>query len=171
MADADSHAAERGESPAEQLDRQWNELLQELRVLQTGLALLSGFLLTLPFQGRFSELDPQLRVVFLVAVASTTLATGLVVGPVVLHRSLFREHRKDTLVESSHRMTGLALFLLALTVVMVTWLGFGFVLGSPWGLVASGIAASVFTALWVILPRALAKQPVTPGRYGAGRGG
>ena len=63
-------AGERDEKPAERLDRNWAELLQELRVTQTGIQLLSGFLLTLPFQPRFADLDPALVLVFLAAVAS-----------------------------------------------------------------------------------------------------
>jgi hypothetical protein len=49
-------ADQRGESPVERLDRNWGDLLQELRVVQTGLHLLTGFLLTLPFQNRFAQL-------------------------------------------------------------------------------------------------------------------
>ena len=47
----------RHETPDERADRNWNELLQELRVSQTGVQLLAGFLVTLPFQSRFAELD------------------------------------------------------------------------------------------------------------------
>ena len=38
------------------LDRNWDDLLQELRVAQTGVQLLTGLLLTVPFQARFHEL-------------------------------------------------------------------------------------------------------------------
>ena len=48
---------DRDETEAERLDRNWNDMLQELRVVQTGVQLLSGFLLTLPFTERFSDLD------------------------------------------------------------------------------------------------------------------
>ena len=46
----------RDETPAQRLDRNWTELMQEIRVVQTGVQLLTGFLLTLPFQQRFTEL-------------------------------------------------------------------------------------------------------------------
>ena len=42
-------AYERDEDTGERLDRNWQDILQELRVIQTGVQLLSGFLLTLPF--------------------------------------------------------------------------------------------------------------------------
>ncbi|BBZ50645.1 hypothetical protein MHEI_23620 [Mycobacterium heidelbergense] len=56
---------QRGETETERLDRNWNSLLQELRVVQTGVQLLTGFLLTLPFQQRFDILDQQMRIVYL----------------------------------------------------------------------------------------------------------
>ena len=46
---------ERGETEVQRLDRNWNSLLQELRVVQTGVQLLTGFLLTLPFQQRLQR--------------------------------------------------------------------------------------------------------------------
>lgn len=157
-------ATERDETPAEQLDREWNELLQELRLTQTGLQLLSGFLLTLPFQGRFAELSQAQVAVFLSAVATATLATGLVVSPVVLHRRLFREHRKDVLVGLSHALARAGLGLLGLTIIAVTWLTFGFVLGEQWGPVAALAAAVVFAGLWLALPRTLAPRKHRPGQ-------
>jgi hypothetical protein len=52
---------ERDETPLEKLDRQWNELLQELRVSQTGVQLLTAFLLSLPFQSRFQSITHPKR--------------------------------------------------------------------------------------------------------------
>ena len=146
---------ERDETPGERLDRQWNELLQELRVTQTGLQLLSGFLLTLPFQNRFADLSPTLLTVFLVAVSTAALATALVVGPVGVDRHLVQGHRKDTIVAAGHVMAKIGLGLLAATIVAVSWLTFGFVLGPEWGLVGAGAAVVVFLGLWIILPLSL----------------
>ena len=69
--------SERHETPTERLDRNWGDLLQELRVVQTGVQLLTGFLLTLPFQQRFSTLSDAERGVYLFAVAASVIATGL----------------------------------------------------------------------------------------------
>ncbi|HEX3197712.1 MAG TPA: DUF6328 family protein, partial [Propionibacteriaceae bacterium] len=46
----------RDESLNERMDRNWNEILQELRVTQTGTQIFTGFLLTIAFQTRFGEL-------------------------------------------------------------------------------------------------------------------
>lgn len=59
-ADAVPHDG-RDETQNERMDRNWNELLQELRVTQTGTQILSGFLLTLVFQPRFASLDALQR--------------------------------------------------------------------------------------------------------------
>jgi hypothetical protein len=76
-----------GETERERLNRNFNELLQELRVIQTGVQILFGFMLTLPFAAGFDRLSPTQRaVVCAVAVAATTalgdVATGLVTGVV-----------------------------------------------------------------------------------------
>src|SRR5690606_31603274 len=58
----------RPETPEQRSDRNWNELLQELRVMQTGVQILTGFLLILPFQSRFADLDDYQRTVYLTLV-------------------------------------------------------------------------------------------------------
>ena len=152
-------ASERNETPAERLDRNWSELLQELRVTQTGIQILSGFLLTLPFQARFTELDAVLKGVFLGAVAMGTLSTALVVAPVTAHRLLFRQHAKDILVDSGTLLAKAGLICLALTVVLVVTLIVGLVLDLSTGLVAGGACLVVFGVLWLGLPLWLGHRP------------
>src|SRR3954462_13209678 len=93
----------RKETATERLDRNWSSLLQELRVVQTGVQLLTGFLLTLPFQPRFDVLDEGMKPVYLGSVASAVAATVLLVAPVGLHRVLFRQRRLAVLVSVAHR--------------------------------------------------------------------
>ena len=93
---------DRDETEAQRLDRNWSSLLQELRVAQTGVQLLTGFLLILPFQPRFAQLDSVMHIVYLVTVACSMGATVLLVAPVSMHRLLFRRHRLKTLVAVSH---------------------------------------------------------------------
>src|SRR5215211_1222192 len=95
---------DRVETRTEQLDRNWQDLLQELRVAQTGVQLLTGLLLTVPFQSRFLELAAHHRVIYLVTVALSMIATGLLIGPVVLHRVLFRLHARDELVATAQHL-------------------------------------------------------------------
>lgn len=156
--DGDPHdpdGPERDETATERADRNWNELLQELRVTQTGLQILTGFLLTVPFQQRFSELPPWLRVVFLVALALAVASTVIVVAPVASHRILFRRHAKTELVSAAHRLTKAGLATLALTIVAVVVLVFGFVAGPLAATIAGVIALAFFVVQWVVVPARL----------------
>lgn len=152
---------DRNEAPGERLDRQWNELLQELRVTQTGIQLLGGFLLILPFQSRFSDLSPVLKDVYLTAVVTAALATFFVIAPVVAHRSLFRQHRKDVIVTLGHWSARIGLGLLGITVTLGVSLIFGVVISHTAAL-AAGIAGAVLCGfLWWALPAIIAvRHPV-----------
>lgn len=145
----------RDETRDERMDRNFTDLLQELRVLQTGTQILAAFLLTLPFQARFAELSPFLRGVFLVAVSLAFLTTVLLVAPVSVHRALFRQHRKAELVTISHRLTRVGLATLGLTLATVLLLIFGVVLGPVAGWVAAGVAVLAFGTSWYAVPRLL----------------
>ena len=142
----------RNETAAERMDRNWNELLQELRVTQTGVQILSGFLLTLPFQQRFATLDDLQRTIFLVAVSLSTVATALLVSPVSSHRLLFRRGAKDSLVTTGDRLAKAGLVALGLTVTTVVLLIFNVVLGETAGWVAAGCMLTFFTLNWLVLP-------------------
>jgi len=154
----DNGTGYRDEAPGERLDRQWSELLSELRVTQTGIQLLAGFLLTLPFQQRFAELGGWLRLVYLAAVVAATLATLFVLAPIVSHRILFRAHLKDRLVATSHTLARVGLGLLGIAVTCVTTLTFGFLLGRPAGLAVGVLTLAVCVGLWVALPLAVGRR-------------
>src|SRR5215211_3548051 len=104
VSDSDHATSVTGESERERINRNWDELLQELRVTQTGVQILTGFLLTLPFQQRFALLDQFQVAVFCVAVLLSATATALIVAPVSYHRLLFRQRRKALLVSASDRL-------------------------------------------------------------------
>jgi hypothetical protein len=142
----------RPETPEQRSDRNWNELLQELRVLQTGVQILTGFLLILPFQSRFADLDAFQRGVYLADVLLCITATGLFIAPVALHRSLFREHLKRSVVTGGDRLTRVGLVLLAVALAATTLLIFDVVLGRTAGLAVGGTVALMLLGLWAVLP-------------------
>lgn len=148
----------RDESPAEKLDRNWNELLQELRVVQTGVQILTGFLLTLPFQQRFTELTDTQRGVFLSASMLAALATGLLVAPVSSHRALFRRHEKDVLVEAADRLAKAGIAVLGVAVAAVILLVWDVVLGGGWAVLAAVFVALFYLGAWLILPWLLSRR-------------
>jgi hypothetical protein len=94
----------RRESYEEKLDRNWNDLLQELRVMQTGAQIITAFLMTLPFQSRFEDLDAFQRTYYVVLLAFSALLTGLITTPVAIHRRMFGKHVKATTVAHGHRI-------------------------------------------------------------------
>src|SRR3954451_8000951 len=150
--DAATNSTGRKESEIERLDRNWGDLLQELRVVQTGVQLLTGFLLTLPFQQKFSELSSTERAVYLVAVSTSIVATGFLQAPVSVHRALFRRHRRKETVDLAHRLAIVGIFTLGCAVVSVTMLIFEVLLGWFWGLTAAVITAVLLIVLWFIVP-------------------
>jgi O-antigen/teichoic acid export membrane protein len=143
---------ERHETPTERLDRNWGDLLQELRVVQTGVQLLTGFLLTLPFQQKFASLSDAQRAVYLSAVTASILATGFLQAPVSVHRALFRQHRRRETVLLAHRLSIVGIVFLACAVVAVTLLIFDVLLGWAGGITAGGAAALVLLVLWLVVP-------------------
>ncbi|OBG86679.1 hypothetical protein A5699_21030 [Mycobacterium sp. E802] len=142
----------RHETEAERLDRNWTSLLQELRVVQTGVQLLTGFLLTLPFQEHFPMLDRPMRVVYLVTVACSVAATGLLIAPVGMHRLLFRRHRVNLLVAAAHRCAFAGLLLLGLAMAGVAELIFDTVAGREAGIIAGTLALLLFVSMWLVVP-------------------
>ncbi len=144
--------AARHETEAERLDRNWSILLQELRVTQTGVQLLTGLLLTLPFQQRFTLLSDTMRIVYLVTVACSLASTVLLVAPVGMHRVLFRRHRLDTLVATAHRCALSGLLLLGTALVGVTIVIFSTVAGPAAGWIAGSFFAAGFAYLWISVP-------------------
>ena len=72
--------------------------------MQTGAQLTAGFLLTLPFQEKFEELDDFQVGLYLVLVLLAALCTALVMAPVAIHRRLSGRHVKERVVKSAHRI-------------------------------------------------------------------
>jgi Family of unknown function (DUF6328) len=142
----------RAETENERLDRNWNEMLQELRVTQTGTQILTGFLLTLAFQPRFQDLDQFQVDVYLVLVSLAALATVLGLAPVSLHRALFRQRAKSRIVQIGHLLLRATLVTVAALMVGVVLLIFDVVVSRQAALVAAVLAAAVVVLLWVVLP-------------------
>ena len=148
----------RNETREEQLDRNWAELLQELRVLQTGVQILAGFLLTLPFQQRFEKLDGFEVNLYLTNVVIAALTTALILLPVSVHRRLFRKRLKEMLVSSADSITKIALGGIALLSAGTSALVFDVAVGREAGLTAGGALMGFMVALLVFVPLHLNKR-------------
>lgn len=149
---------ERSETVAQRIDRNWNELLQELRVTQTGVQILTGFLLILPFQARFDVLGPGEKVLYLWVVSLALIATVLLLTPVMLHRLLFRRHAKDVLLRVSTRLAVAGLFVLAAAVAGIVWIVWSVVAGPANSWWATGVVVATVAALWLLLPQLMRRK-------------
>ncbi|WP_455354902.1 DUF6328 family protein [Streptomyces sp. SYSU K217416] len=105
----------RDETEEERADRRWADLLQELRVAQTGVQILFGFLLTVVFQPVFTDLSTTDRTIYVVTVVLGAATTGALVGPVSFHRMVTGRRVKPQTVIWASRLTVLGLFLLLCT--------------------------------------------------------
>ena len=90
--------AERNERPAERLDRNTIELLNELRIAGTGIQVMFAFLLVVPFQQGWSKVDGFERTVYFVTLLFVAVASFLLMAPPIHHRILFRHGQKPFLV-------------------------------------------------------------------------
>lgn len=148
----------RNESLVEKLDRNWMELLQELRVLQTGVQILAGFLLTLPFQARFETLDDFQVTLYLGNVTLAALTTALILLPVSVHRRLFRQHLRAALVSSADRIAKVALGGIGLLSVGTSALVFDVTAGRAAGITAGAVLLATLLILLVYVPGRLRQR-------------
>ena len=144
----------RDESLNERLDRNWAEILQELRVTQTGTQILTGFLLAIAFQTKFDSLTTFQTRVYLVLVIAAVATTALGLAPVNLHRGLFRKHKKLVIVRTAHIILQIMLIGVAVTLTGAVLLIFDVVLGRSAAYVAAGGTVLMVIAI-AALPLAL----------------
>ncbi len=142
----------RDETEAQRLDRNWSSLLQELRVAQTGVQLLTGFLLILPFSDHFSELDAVMRTVYLVTVGCSIGATILLIAPVSMHRLLFRRHRMETLVATAHAFALTGSLLLGVALAGVATIIFDAVADRMAAWIACSVVLVALVGFWYLMP-------------------
>lgn len=147
----------RRESPLERADRNWDELLGELRVTQTGVAILFSVLLVVPFSARFEDVDVFTRGVYVTALLLSATTTVTLIGPVAFHRLLFAQGRKPHLVRFGDRMAVGGLALLCLTLGAVLLLVTDVVLARSTAVALSAVF-TVGTALLWWLPARLARR-------------
>jgi hypothetical protein len=138
--------------PLQRADRAYGEILQEVRVAQTGVQILFAFLLTLAFTARFKSITPVQRDIYVVALMLAAAATALLIAPAAFHRVTYRRRLKQHLVHAANKLAlaGLVLLLLAMISALVlildvtTGMGLAMILGS-------GMLTWFFT-WWFILP-------------------
>jgi hypothetical protein len=149
---------ERHESEAQREDRKYDDLLQELRVIQTSAQLTAGFLLTLPFQQRFAELTSGQERFYLVLVVLAALVTAVVLSPVAIHRQLSGRRVKGRLVEAAHLLVQVALGLLAVLATGIVVFIFDVLVDLTQAIVVGAALLLVLATLMLGVPRVLAAK-------------
>lgn len=142
----------RHETELEREDRHLSELLQEFRVVQTGVQVLFAFLLTVPFTQRFSILDREQRALYFATTMLAAVAVVLLLAPTAWHRALFEQRDRHHLVAVSHRLmigglacVGAATCGVVILIASVLYPGTATVLAAS----AVGLLALL---LWLVLP-------------------
>jgi hypothetical protein len=149
---------ERGETTLQQLDRNWIELLQELRVTQTGVQLLTAFLLSLPFQQRFNQLTHTQVIIYLTSVMLSITSTGLLLAPVSIHRFVFRLHERRELVKEAGYLAQGGIATLALAITSVVTLVFDVTEGETVGYTMGAVTFAALGLLWLVIPLRLRRR-------------
>jgi MFS family permease len=142
----------RDETDTERHDRNLIELLQEVRVVQTGVQVLFAFLLTVPFSARFDDITGFQRAAYFTALVGATAASVLLIAPTALHRILFRMGQKEYMVDVSNRLAlgGLAATAIAMIAVMLLVSDVMFGLGLA--IAIALLTTFAFVALWFAVP-------------------
>ncbi len=142
----------RNESAEQRADRQWVELLQEVRVAQTGVQILLAFLLTVAFTPRFAELGDTDRAIYIATVLFGSLAAGALIGPVSFHRIVAGRRIKPQAVRWASRLTFIGLILLLCTLTAALLLVLRVTMHNalvPW--LVAGVV-TWYLLCWFILP-------------------
>jgi hypothetical protein len=147
------------ESEADRLERNFSELLQELRVAQAGVQILFAFLLTVVFTPVFERSSAFVRDLHLLTVLLAAAATALLTAPAAWHRVLFRRSRRLEILRAANRFAVIGLAVLAgamaCTVLLVASIS---VPGWRAALIGA-LSAVTFYGLWFALPLPLRERP------------
>ena len=142
----------REETEEERLDRNLAELLQEVRVAQTGVQVLFAFLLVLPFTNRFGAVTDYEKGVYIATLALAAASTLLLIAPTAHHRVLFRLQDKRHIVFIANYLALAGTAALALTMSGSMLLITSFLFGTAAGVTAGAVTGLAFMALWYAVP-------------------
>jgi len=143
---------DRNETEKERLDRNMTELVGELRVALPGVQVLFAFLLTVPFNQRFSQVTSFDETIYLITLLSTAVATALLLAPSALHRIEFRQDDKQHIVKIANRyaIAGFAALLVSVTgaVLLVTH----FLYSDTTSYISTAAVAVLLAMCWYVMP-------------------
>jgi hypothetical protein len=142
------------ETPEARLDRELEELLQELRLALPGVQILFAFLLVVPFNNRFGDTDQLERDVWLAALLLALGAVACFIAPSAFHRMRFRQYDKERLVRSGTVLAVIGLAFLATALTASAFFVVGFVFSDVVASIVAAVAVGLLGGLWFALPLA-----------------
>lgn len=142
------------EDRKQRVDRELIELLNELRVALPGVQVLFAFLLVLPFQQGFANVDEFGRLAYFAGLATSAVATAFLIAPASYHRINLRRStaEKEQMLLRSNRLTIVGTAFLAVGMACSMFVIADVMFGEPAALVVFGCTLIVIGALWYVLP-------------------
>ena len=148
---ADKNPSEHVETAEERLNRQLDQLLNELRVAMPGVQVLFAFLLAVPFQQRFADVTDFQQTVYFVTLLASAAATAFFIAPTAYHRLVFRERDKPMLVRISSKLALAGLVCLAVAMNGAVLLVTDLLFGDTTVKVTVALTATLYVGLWFVL--------------------
>jgi hypothetical protein len=156
----DWNAEARGETPLQRADRAYGEILQEIRVAQTGVQILFAFLLALAFQARFASVTSFQRGTYVVTLMLCAAATALLIAPAAIHRVVYRRRLKQYVLRVANRLALSGLVLLLFSLVSAVLLIMDVVAGMLPAIVMAAGMFAWFAVWWFVLPLRIRAQHI-----------
>ncbi len=139
------------EDEQDEANRSYTALLQELRVVQTGVQILSAFLLTIPFTNRFHEITSYQKTIYVITLVAAAAATAFVIGPVSYHRLKVSED-KQHLLRITTLLARCGLVALLVSAVTSVYLALDVATGQVIAAVFGALVAALYVGVWYVLP-------------------
>lgn len=155
---------ERNEDEAARYDRHWAELLQELRLAQTGTQILFAFLLAIAFTRPFQDSDTFTHTVFAITLVVTALATGLMLAPVAFHRVVYQHRIRDVLIALADNMAKGGLVLLVIAMTGGVLLALDVVVPRVVAILIATAVVCWFVVFWYVIPTVVRRTHGSPER-------
>jgi hypothetical protein len=128
------------------------ELLQEVRVAQTGTQILFAFLLGVPFTQRFGEVTSFQQTVYFGTLLAAAVASAFLIAPSAYHRILFRQKEKQFVIEASNVLIIVGLAFVALAMSGVILLITDLLYNETTTAIVTAAIVLVFVVLWYVMP-------------------
>ena len=162
----------RDDTDPEIWERRLRELLQEIRVAQTGVQILFAFLITLPFSARFGGITQLEETVYVVTLCVAAASAALLIAPVAYRRQALRRGLKPRLVRAASVLAQLGLIFQLLAISGAVFLVVDVVAGLRWAAGICALLAAIYVLLWYVLPAldALRHKPKSASRAAATTG-